>query len=169
MLHVDGLILNINSVWFLMCNWHPVVSQRMGQYFVSLFECLPGVALLLFPLFSLASTVILKLPQKQGGAILRSATLQATNRGGVKGQSCNTQTIDGANIPWPWDEQRGEGGAACRGKRKELRAGRQVYLVAKFSIIMVFTVTATKDNNNYVVILSIYFHFFTLPIISDSV
>lgn len=150
-----------------MCNWHPVVSQRMGQYFVSLFECLPGVALLLFPLFSLASTVILKLPQKQGGAILRSAMLQATNRGGVKGQSCNTQTIDGANIPLTlrWAERRGRSSMGGG----ELRAGRQVYLVAKFSIIMAFTVTAMEDNNNYVVILSIYFHFFTLPIISDSV
>lgn len=122
MLHVDALILNINSVWFLMCNWHPVVSQRMGQYFVSLFECLPGVALLLFPLFSLASTVILKLPQKQGGAILRSATLQATNRGGVKGQSCNTQTIDGANIPLTlrWAERRGR--SSMHGEKKRIES-----------------------------------------------
>lgn len=32
-------------------------------------------------------------------SIPRSTTEQAANRAGVKGQRCNTETIDGANIP----------------------------------------------------------------------
>lgn len=55
---------------------------------------------MLIRLLSLLSTVTLKMTVgTEIASIPRSTTEQAANRAGVKGQRCNTETIDGANIP----------------------------------------------------------------------
>ena len=48
-----------------------------------------------------------------------STTVQAANRAGVKGQRCNTETIDGANIPLTL---RGAGRSSVQQQQRHERA-----------------------------------------------
>lgn len=59
----------------------------------------------------------------------RLAPLQATNRAEVKGQSCNTETIDGANIPLTL---RGAERSSMQGERETRELGDEVVFLSLF-------------------------------------